>query len=109
MRAILIPVEGDIRDVDLEPRDDDCLEAMREHIGEWVELVPLGDGIFAAFNEDGKWLDLPTNERATWLLYPYTRDTVVGNMLIVASDPETGEAIDLPAGVVVREAPIGHG
>lgn len=110
MRALLIPVEGDCRVVDLPAEGG--LDQMQTLVGGYVEavavpeFVPGSDRATAYVNEEGKILGLPINRRATDFMVPGAGmlfgDYVAGPFLLCGFDPATGAHADLPAEVEAR-------
>jgi hypothetical protein len=97
MKAIVIPVEGTVEDVDFEG---DAYQFIRKQVGGYIERVDDGKGINLWVNEDGIAEGLVLNTRASALAgvltgYGYA---LFGNVVITREgDDEDGEvlAIDL--------------
>ena len=107
VKALLIPVEGPVREYDLAPG----LDALQEAVDGLVEAMPLPefidpDGAATAYvNEEGKFTQQP-NMRATDFMVPGVGigfgDYVAGPLLLVGFDPNTGEHRDVPVKAVQR-------
>lgn len=107
MKALLIPVEGPVKEFEIE----DGLEALQEAVEGNIEAIPLPDfvdpdgGATAYINEDGKFTKEP-NMRATDFMVPgvglFPGDYIAGPFLLMGFDPETGENCDVPDKVVRR-------
>ena len=108
VRAVVIPVSGPIRKIDLEPGLD-ALQEIVDGLIQPIDLSPLkkdGDGDGTAYvNEEGKFTCQP-NMRATDFCCPgvclMMGDYISGDMLVVGFDPMTGEHEDVPDGLVAR-------
>ena len=108
-RALLIPAEGPLREIEL----DGSLEQLQELVGGRIQALPLPDFIdpngraTAYVNEEGKYeqADRP-NMRATDFLVPgvglFFGDHVAGDMLLCGFDSATGDHADLPDAVAAR-------
>lgn len=112
MKALLIPVEGSLEEIELTVGDTDASLAQLQDLvgGGFVEAIPLPgfldrSGRSAGYiNEDGKYReDLKPNMRATDLLVPgiglFYGDYIAGPLLLCGFDPATGEHAELPANV----------
>jgi hypothetical protein len=98
MKALLIPVEGDIEIVEQNGLDD-----LQKLVGGCIETVTPPkerEDIALYFNEEGKLLapPLPNNPRATlWMagmLMP--GDYIGGPLVITGFDAKTGDNTDVP-------------
>jgi len=76
------------------------LASLQEAVGGLIEAVRLGRDAIMYINEEGLLLGLPHNHVATILyrqFYPsILRQEIVGDVVIVGVDPETGEDRDYP-------------
>jgi hypothetical protein len=109
MKAIVIPVEGPVYDIELDNEHD--LETLQEHVGGHIEAVPLPAFVDKAgratsyVNEEGKFTPQshPPNMRATDFMVPGVGliwgDYIAGTFVLVGFDPETGGHADLPDGI----------
>lgn len=108
VRAVVIPVTGPIRKIDLEPG----LEPLQEIVGGLIQPIDLynirkeGEGHGTAYvNEEGKY-ECEPNMRATDFCCPgvvlMMGDYICGDMIVVGFDPMTGTHEDVPDGLVAR-------
>lgn len=108
-RAILIPADGPLQDIEL----DGTLDQLQQLVGGNIEAVPLPDFIIGArhatayVNEDGKYLEsCPPNFRATDYMVPgiglFLGDFIAGPFLLCGFNPETGDHAELPKSVERR-------
>jgi len=76
------------------------LASLQAAVGGFIEAVRLGNDAIMYVNEEGLLLGLPHNHVATSLyrqFYPaILRQEIVGDVIIVGVDPETGEERDYP-------------
>ena len=110
MKALLIPVEGPLVELDLPAEN--RLEELQRLVGGYIEAVPVPyfvngfDRATSYVNEEGKYIGLPANMRATDFMVPGVGigfgDVIAGPMLLCGFDPATGDTADVPAGVVRR-------
>lgn len=97
MRALVVPIAGDVEVVDFNEND----------VESWVKFVGGEHGIdFITLRESGLQVlvddhsitdDRPRNERVTWFLKGTGRwlSEVYGTVLIVGVHPDSGETIDV--------------
>lgn len=108
-RALLIPVDGPVRSIELAG----TVTQMQELVGGYIEAIPLPAFIdphgkaTAYVHEEGKFDPAcRPNLRATDLLVPGVGvmwgDYIAGPLLICGFDAATGEHAELPAGVEKR-------
>lgn len=113
MKALLIPIEGPLQDLDLDLNSNESLTTMQQLVGGYIQAIPLPsfiDGSAAAtcyMDEEGKYKpDQQPNMRATDFLVPGTGllwgDYISGPLLLCGFDPMTGTHRDIPQGVVDR-------
>lgn len=98
-RALLIPVEGPVTELDLDDGED-SLRVLQAAVGGWIEAVRLprfirGAGRATAYvNEEGKLERLPINRRATDFMIPgiglFPGDYIAGPMVVAGFDPASG-------------------
>jgi hypothetical protein len=110
MKAIVIPVEGPLVEIDL--ADEGNLKVLQNAVGGYIEAVAVPDFISGAdeatayVDEEGKLTGLPINRRATDFMVPGVGlsygDYIAGPMVLAGFDPDSGEHAELPAGVVRR-------
>jgi len=96
--ALLIRANGvGVEKIDIVPNTG--LASLQEAVGGFIEAIHLGDAIMY-INEEGLLHDLPHNDVATKIYHQFypsiLRPTIVGNVIIVGFDPETGEERDHP-------------
>lgn len=95
IRAIVVPadIQQPLRLEDIAPDD---LNKYRELVGGNIEIVTLDNPRSCMyFNEEGKALGLPTNQRATLLLWVHNsafrgRDVLVGDTFLVGPPTKSG-------------------
>lgn len=107
-RALLIPVEGPVEEIELPAS---WLSTVQEAVGGYVQPLPLpqfiqgADGATAYVNEEGKGVLAP-NMRATDFLVPgvglFFGDYVAGPFVLSGFDPATGNHRDVPQAVERR-------
>jgi len=66
---------------------DTSLKGMQEAVGGYIEVIPTKNGQFMIFNEEGKWDNLPRNEKANEMVNLFAGDYIVGDVIIA----EAGE------------------
>lgn len=106
--AIVIPVEGPIREIEL----DGTLEQLQSAVGGLIQALPLpqfadpDDRATAYVNEEGKLTGWEPNMRATDFMVPgvglFFGDYIAGPMVLCGFDPRRGEHAELPKAVVNR-------
>ena len=107
-KALLIPVEGPVQDIEL----DGSLAQLQTIVGGHIEAVPLPDFITGArqatayIHDEGKF-ECEPNMRATDFMVPgvglWPSDYIAGPFLLVGFDIRTGEHTEnLPEAVVAR-------
>lgn len=115
MRALRIPVDGDVQVVDV----DITLSWLQEQVGRYIEPVYVDQVLTdrgrrevdacVYVNEEGKLNGLPVNPRATdfcaLTIGGWFRDVIVGDVVIVGPPGREGEETPVPddAIAVVRE------
>jgi hypothetical protein len=105
LSAIVIPAD-DRQPLRLEQFEADDLDAHQRLVGGTFQLIPLARPAANLYvNEDGKPLALPTNRRATLLLWVHNRtlwgqDTIVGDAFILGYPDEDGNATTAPQELV---------
>jgi hypothetical protein len=75
------------------------LEDLQAAVGGLIEAVQLTPEVHGWVNEEGKLTGLPVNDVATHLFrraYPGTRDVIAGSMVLMGTNDETGDDVDLP-------------
>lgn len=112
MKALLIPVEGPIEEVELTPNDDgSSLAQLQALVGGYIQALPMpdfiGDDVTAYINEEGKFSgDTRPNMRATDFMVPgvglMMGDYIAGPFVLCGFDAERGENTDIPARAVRR-------
>lgn len=94
-KAILIPVSGDIQEVEPEG-----YEELTNIIGGMLEGLRVADDLFAYIDEEGKLKGLPINPRATALCTVNQtglahNDCIVGPMLLFGPCDNAGRDTDI--------------
>lgn len=113
MKALVIPVEGPLEEIELVPDENgSTLAPLQAAVGGWIEAVPIpdfvrdADSATAYINEEGKLEQLPFNGRATDFFVSgiglFFGDYIAGPLVLCGFDPETGEHAELPEGVIRR-------
>lgn len=110
MRALVIPVEGPVREVQV-PQESG-LGVLQELVGGYIEALPLPefvnpDGRATAYvHAEGKFEGAGPNMRATDFMVPgiglFMGDHIAGPMVLMGFDPEVGVNEDVPDAVVRR-------
>lgn len=99
MRAILIPVEGRPKMVDLDATN--MLAELQREVSGYIESVPLlHDQISGYINEEGKIHDLPPNVLATAIARLGRGDYIAGTMVVVGACDAQGEDTEVPDDLV---------
>jgi hypothetical protein len=93
VKAILIPVEGEVVLVEQNGLDD-----LQKFVEGDIESVPYRQDASCYINDQGKLHGMPINRNATALLRKILRpdDVIVGPMIIVGFDESTGDDLDIP-------------
>jgi uncharacterized protein DUF3846 len=98
MRAVLIPVEGEPREV-----EQNGLEDLQKLVGGWIEVLPFPgrEDLTVYVNEEGKFGCDP-NRTATRLLGSvlFRGDWIAGPCVICGFDPDRGRNLAAPAEVL---------
>lgn len=114
IRALVIPAEGPIEEVDLDDSNLSQLKQLQGFVGGDIEALPVpgvlanSDYVTGYVNGDGKFdPDCKPNMRATDFMVPglglFAGDYIAGTFVLVGFDPETGEHTEqLPVAVVRR-------
>ena len=95
-KALFIPADDNLPE---EIRNLDGLDDYQAAVGGMIETVPVWGRKVVYFNEEGKILGLPKNNRATELVFGlggrlYDGDFIAGDMIVLDFDEETGEDLD---------------
>lgn len=112
MKALLIPVEGPLEEVELE---EDSLAQLQKIVGGNFQMLPLPDFIGAhtsraVVNEEGHFdPDLKPNRRATDFMVPGVGiqwgDYIAGNFLLIGAEgTDVPEKVEARARLIEREA-----
>jgi hypothetical protein len=114
MKALVIPSEGPLVEVELVPNDDgSSLAQLQALVGGYIQALPLpefipgSDYATAYINEEGKFdPDCKPNMRATDFFVPgiglMHGDYIAGAVVLCGFDPEVGENRDVPQAVIDR-------
>lgn len=105
-KALVIPVEGPITEIELGRKHGRDLEVLQGVVGGLIQALPVPDFIASGgratvyVNEDGKGLGLPVNMRATDYMVPgiglFHGDYISGPMVIAGFYPHSGNHGPLP-------------
>lgn len=81
--ATLYKTNGESKQISPKNGTDFQLEELQEIVGEYIDVIGLGDEIMV-FNDEGKLIGLPLNKEATVLFHRHydTDDFIVGDVLI---------------------------
>jgi Domain of unknown function (DUF3846) len=108
MKALMIPVEGPIKEVDLKGGLDELQQLVGGGLIEAINLPEFVDqtGMSTAYvNEEGKYLFEP-NMRANDFMVPgvglFPGDYIAGPFLLCGFDPMRGEHAELPKSIIDR-------
>jgi hypothetical protein len=81
-------------------------EQLQEAVDGNLEMLPYPgrSDVSCYINEEGKILNLPYNNLATDLLKNILRpsDYIVGPMVVIGFDPDTGEEVDLSEEILLK-------
>jgi hypothetical protein len=97
--AVVIPTEGEAYSKEVPEDDRGELDALKEIVGGYIELVPWIEDFTVWCNEEGKVDGLPINYRADYI-FGIPEDTLVGNIVVLGSESEDGSTTSLEAGEV---------
>lgn len=79
------------------------LEEFKELVGGYIQYLPYPEreDVACYINEEGKLQNLPLNEQASKIMSPvlFDDDCIVGPMIVIGFDPDTGEEKDCPIGI----------
>jgi len=108
MKALLIPVEGPIEEVDLKGGLDELQQLVGGGLIEAINIPEFADRTNRTtgyVNEEGKYLFEP-NMRATDFMVPgvglFPGDYIAGPFLLCGFDPMRGEHDELPQSIIDR-------
>jgi len=107
-KALLIPVEGPLEEIELVPDGGAQLDQLQQLVGGYIQAVNLPEQIesdaTAYINEEGKLTGLPLNRRASIFMMGalMTGDFIVGPFLLCGFDPKRGVNTDVPDDVIER-------
>lgn len=103
MKALVVKSNGEVNVIDQEW----TYEQINKAVGGWIEAINFGEQSdhFAYINEEGKLLDLPTNELVTSYWYNSgTRiligDFISGDAVIFGEVDDEGENTEVPQHVI---------
>jgi hypothetical protein len=99
IKVIRLPAEGLVTFA-IEEHSAVPFQVLQSVVGGNIEHLGIRKGIHMYLNDDGKGLELPNNEFATYLAQKFSGiapwDNVVGNVILVGDEhPETGEIMTL--------------
>lgn len=103
INGICIPAEitepARVVTINANPQGNDVhLDDLRAIVGGWLEALMVNPTITCYMNEEGKLDALPVNVRATAMMLHalHGQDVIVGDVVLLGFDPETGEDLSLP-------------
>ena len=64
------------------------LKEMQDFVGGYIEAIPVTDELILVCNEEGKYLDLPTNRQVYMMDRPVLRDVICGNFFVCRDNEE---------------------
>lgn len=115
MKALVIPVEGPVYEIDIKGDTDAGLKALQDAVGGHIEMIRIPDFVkghgsaVCWVNEEGKYKfpgQAGINWRATDFLVPgvglFMGDYIAGPMVIAGANYNTGATADLPRTVEDR-------
>ena len=82
MKAKILKTTGEVLEVEPKNKTDFSLEELQEIVGGYIEIVQLGDRKVMVVNEEGVYMKLPINTKATNLY----NSVIVGDVLICKSN-----------------------
>lgn len=83
MKAQIIKTTGEVWEIEPKNKTDFSLEELQEIVGGYIEIVQLGNRKVMVANEDGVYLELPLNRKASNI---YQRNLIVGDVVICSSN-----------------------
>lgn len=93
MRALLVPADetkpAEIIDLDT------ALRSVQDHVGGYIQILPIGEDAVLICNEDGKVIGLPMNRRASIRYGFRIGDLLVGDVLITGAADADGDLTDI--------------
>ena len=112
-KALVIPVEGPITEIEVGRPGGGDLAVLQEHVGGLIQALPLPDFIRDAdkatgyVNEEGKFEpDCKPNMRATDFMVPgvglFFGDYIAGTFILAGFNPRNGTHAELPQSVIDR-------
>lgn len=104
MRAVVV------KDWIVKKMDLDGYDGIKQALNDgWLEAVKVANDVTAYIDEEGKMKELPYNQKAMEVLtrlinqVPFGgQDIIVGPMVLVGFNPETGDDIDVPQWVLTK-------
>jgi hypothetical protein len=110
-KAIVIPVEGPVEEIDIPDDGVSSLETLQRLVGGHIEAIHVpeqfgGDDATAYINEEGKFIEsCKPNMRATDFFVPgfglFPGDYIAGTVVLVGFTP-SGDHKDVPEKVIRR-------
>ncbi len=76
------------------------LKEMQEFVGGYIETIRVTDELILVCNEEGKYLDLPTNRQVYMIDLPMLRDIICGDFFVCRDNEE--EFDDVSEGDIER-------
>ena len=83
MKAQIIKTTGEVIEVEPNNKSDFSLKEMQDIVGGYIEIVHLGNRKCMVVNEDGVYMNLPLNHKASNM---YQRNVILGDVLICNSN-----------------------
>lgn len=83
--AVILKVTGEVVNTMPKNGKDFKFEELQKIVGGYIEIVNLDDNHIMVVNEEGKLMDLPYNQKATYLYqnrFIGCSDYIVGNVLV---------------------------
>jgi hypothetical protein len=96
-KAIIIPVEGETKVVDLEAPEG-SLKVLQNAVGGWVQALDLTERLTMWCDEEGKVTGKPVNILATrmfWNAFGVNDDIIVGDIILTGGTDEEGATLGL--------------
>ena len=83
MKAKILKTTGEVWEVEPNNKTDFSLKELQDIVGGYIEIVHLPNKECMVVNEDGVYMELPINRKASNM---YQRNVIVGDVLICKSN-----------------------
>ena len=97
MKALVIPAEGEPRELEIPEGYPGHLDGLQAAVGGWIEYVPNDMDVTLYCNEEGKIEGLPPNPVATAIFGKFLmqHDYLAGDVVIIGTQDEEGNDTSL--------------